>query len=172
MKSLIFALSLLLSVNLSLAQEKKLEAKKVTETKAPAHSHTHDNVQLIKNIYDNFAQGNIEAVGAVMHEKVEWNEAENYPYADGNPYVGMPAILEGVFGRIQSEWEYWTLENLKFHKVEDNMVLVTGRYNAKYKKNGEVIDLQMAHLWTLDNGKVMKFQQYADTKGIADAMAK
>ena len=38
-------------------------------------------------------------------------------------------------------------------------------------KNGAVINLQMAHLWSLKDGKIIKFQQYADTKGIADAMS-
>ena len=56
--------------------------------------------------------------------------------------------------------------------MTNNKVLATGRYQAKYKKNGAVIDLQMAHLWTLNNGKVVAFQQYADTKGINDAMNK
>ncbi len=39
-------------------------------------------------------------------------------------------------------------------------------------KNGAIINLQMAHLWNLKDGKIIKFQQYADTKTIADAMRK
>jgi uncharacterized protein len=30
----------------------------------------------------------------------------------------------------------------------------------------------MAHLWTLKDGKIMKFQQYTDTKQFAEAVKK
>lgn len=130
------------------------------------------NTIAIRKIYDDFAKGDIEAVGAALAKDVVWNEAENFPLADGNPYVGFEAILNGVFARIGSEWEYWNLTNLELHEMTNNKVLATGRYEAKYKKNGAIINLQMAHLWTLNDGKIVAFQQFADTKGIADAMAK
>jgi len=52
------------------------------------------------------------------------------------------------------------------------MVLGTGRYQAKYKKNGAVIDAQFAHVFTLKDGKVIKFQQYTDTKQVSEAIKK
>jgi hypothetical protein len=131
-----------------------------------------DNMVIIQKLYDDFAKGDIPAVGEVMDAKIEWNEAENFPFADGNPYIGFEAILKGVFGRIGTDWEYWNLTNLNYNEMSDNKVLVTGRYQAKYKKNGGIINLQMAHLWNLKDGKITNFQQFADTKGISDAMKK
>jgi hypothetical protein len=37
-----------------------------------------------------------------MDPSIEWNEAENFIYADRNPYVGPQAVLEGVFTRLGS----------------------------------------------------------------------
>lgn len=129
-----------------------------------------DNLSVIKQVYEDFAAGNIEGVTAVMAEDIVWNEAENFPYADGNPYEGSDAIVQGVFARLGGEWEGWSLKDLEFHPVADDMVLVTGRYNAKYKENGKMLDSQMAHIWTLENGKAIGFQQYTDTKKIHDVM--
>ena len=129
-----------------------------------------NNTNTIKNLYADFATGNVPGIGAVMDENIEWNEAENFPYADGNPYIGFDAIVAGVFGRVGAEWEYWNLTDLDYNESTNNKILVTGRYQAKYKKNGAIINLQMAHLWTLRNGKIIAFQQFADTKGIADAI--
>ena len=129
-----------------------------------------DNYIVIQGLYDDFKTGNIPGISAAMDANIVWNEAENFPLADGNPYIGFDAILAGVFAPIGSEWEYWNLEDIKLHKMDDSKVLATGRYNAKYKKNGAEINLQMAHLWTLKEGKIITFQQYADTKGINDAM--
>ncbi|WP_218141010.1 ester cyclase [Hyunsoonleella jejuensis] len=131
-----------------------------------------DNTAIIQKLYADFAAGNIDAVGAIMDENLIWNEAENFPFADGNPYKGFKAVLEGVFSRIMSDWEYWKLSDLEYHEMTNNKVLVTGRYDAKYKKNGAKMNLQMAHLWTIKDGKVVSFQQFADTKGIADVMKK
>ncbi|WP_298536506.1 nuclear transport factor 2 family protein [uncultured Algibacter sp.] len=129
-----------------------------------------DNSNVIQGLYDDFKTGNIPGISAAMDANIVWNEAENFPLADGNPYIGFDAIASGVFGRIMEDWEYWNLADVKLHSVNDNMVLATGRYNAKYKKNGAEINLQMAHLWTLKDGKIVAFQQFADTKGIHDAM--
>ena len=130
------------------------------------------NVITIRTVYENFAKGDIEAVGAVMDEQLVWNEAENFPYADRNPYNGFNAVVEGVFTRIMNEWDNWTLKDMEFYEMTNNQELMTGRYHAKYKKNGASLNLQMAHLWTLKDGKIIAFQQFADTKGIADVMAK
>ncbi len=130
------------------------------------------SVLIIQNMYDSFAKGDVETVISMMSKDIEWNEAESFPYADGNPYIGPEAILVGVFGRIDEEWEYWNLVDLQLMAMENEMVLATGRYQAKYKKNGAVINLQMAHLWTLKNDKIIAFQQFADTLAISKAINK
>jgi len=56
------------------------------------------------------------------------------------------------------------------NEMTNGMVLGTGRYQAKNKKSGKILNAQVAHLWTLKNGKVTKFQQYTDTKQVAEAI--
>jgi hypothetical protein len=68
--------------------------------------------------------------------------------------------------------EYFNLTNVKLHEMADNKVLATLRYNAKVKQNAAQYDAQVAHLWTLKDGKVIAFQQYLDTKKVNDAFNK
>lgn len=131
-----------------------------------------DNVSIVQSAYNAFAAGDVNSVLATFDPNIVWNEAENFPYADGNPYIGGEAIVNGVFGRIGAEWDNFHLTDLNFHDMSNNMVFVTGRYQGTYKKNGGVMNVQMAHLWTLNNGKVVAFQQYADTKGVAKVIGK
>ncbi|MCE2613844.1 nuclear transport factor 2 family protein [Flavobacteriaceae bacterium D16] len=126
--------------------------------------------EYVKKLYNAFAEGDVETVMAGFAEDIEWNEAENFIYSDGNPYVGGAAIGEGVFARLGSEWEYWNLENLQFLNVDTNMVLATGRYKALNKASGKELDAQFAHLWTLRDSLVSSFQQYTDTKQAAEAV--
>lgn len=127
------------------------------------------NVEVINSLYEYFGTGEIPKVLELMDANIVWNEAEGNAYADGNPYVGPEAVLNGVFARIGAEHEYFKVTDVKLHNMLDNKVLATLRYDAKYKK-GKAYNAQVAHVWTLENGKITAFQQYVDTKKIYDAL--
>ncbi|MFC4720872.1 ester cyclase [Geojedonia litorea] len=128
-----------------------------------------DNVNAINHLYNSFAAGDIDSVLAGLDANVVWNEAEGNAYADGNPYIGPEAVLNGVFARVGGEWDGFKLVNIELHDMSNNQVLATLRYNGTYKKTKKSIDAQVAHLWTLKDGKAIAFQQYVDTKQLADA---
>lgn len=121
-----------------------------------------ENVKTVQSMYAAFASGDVPSVLGSMDPEIVWNEAESFPYADGNPYVGPEAIVEGVFMRLGSEWEYWNLAIEKLHDAGDTVV-ARGRYQAKNKATGIEINAQFAHFWGIRDGKAVTFQQYADT---------
>lgn len=130
---------------------------------------TNKNLSLIDGLYQAFAIGDIPGVLGVMDSNIVWNEAEGNAYADGNPYKGPEAVLNGVFGRIMQEHEYFNLKDIELHEMTNDKVLATLRYDAKVK-NGNYYNAQVAHFWTLKDGKVVAFQQYVDTKKLHDAL--
>ena len=138
--------------------------KEVAENNEPT------NADRVKALYDAFAEGDVPTVLAGLTEDVNWNEAENFIYNEGEAFIGHDAVVNGVFARLGSEWEYWNLADKAFMNVEDNMVLVTGRYQAKNKASGKVLDSQFAHLWTMKDSLASKFQQYTDTKQAAEVV--
>ena len=128
------------------------------------------NIQVINALYNGFSTGDMPSVLGLMDPKIKWNEAESNSLAVGNPYIGPDAILEGVFARLGANHEHFGLQEVKVHGMSDNMVLATLRYDAKVKATGKSYNAQAAHLWTLnDEGKITAFQQYVDTKKLADA---
>ena len=66
------------------------------------------NVGIVDGLYKSFAAGDIPGVLVMMDPKIEWNEAEDNKLADGNPYIGPDAILNGVFARIAADHEYFS----------------------------------------------------------------
>ncbi len=120
------------------------------------------NVALIQNTYAAFARGDGPAAFANMDSTIVWNEAEGFPYADRNPYVGPAAIGEGVFFRLATEWDNFQAIPSDFLDAGDTVV-VLGRYKATYKATGAPLDAQFAHVWRLKEGKAISFQQYTDT---------
>ncbi|SFZ93959.1 hypothetical protein SAMN05428642_103459 [Flaviramulus basaltis] len=127
-----------------------------------------ENINTIDSLYKSFAIGDIPSVLAAMDSEIVWNEAEGNSYADGNPYIGPDAVINGVFARIGADHEYFKLKDIELHEMSNDQVLATLRYDAKYK-NDNAYNAQVAHLWTLKDGKIIAFQQYVDTKKLADA---
>ena len=127
------------------------------------------NVALIRAIYDAFAAGDIPGVVGRMSPDMVWNEAENFPYADGNPYRGPEAILGGVFGRLGAEWDGFAALPEEFLDAGDTVV-VLGRYRGSCKATGRALDAQLAHVWRVADGKAVRFQQYTDTLQAARVM--
>lgn len=130
----------------------------------------HDVTGTIERLYQHFDKGEVPEVLALMDNDIEWNEAEGFAYADGNPYIGPEAVLNGVFGRIGAEWDQFAVTDRTFYDVDQDKVLVTGYYQAVHKETQQPIKAQFAHLWWVSNGKIKKFQQYTDTHQWVTAM--
>jgi ketosteroid isomerase-like protein len=128
------------------------------------------NVAVIQDIYAAFARGDGPAALALMDPAMVWNEAENFPYADRNPYVGPAAIGEGVFFRLATEWNGFQAVPAEFLDAGDSVVAL-GRYSATHKATGKALDAQFAHIWRLRDGKATAFQQYTDTAQARDAVS-
>jgi ketosteroid isomerase-like protein len=127
------------------------------------------NVALIRGIYTAFAAGDIPGVLGRMAPDMVWNEAENFPYADGNPYRGHDAIVGGVFARLGGEWDGFTPVPDEFLDAGDTIVML-GRYRGTCKATGKALNAQVAHVWRVAGGKAKGFQQYTDTLQVARVM--
>ena len=128
-----------------------------------------ENVEIIRALYDSFGKGDIPTVLGQMDQDIEWREAENFIYADRNPYVGPQAILEGVFTRLGTEWEGFTVTPEEWLDA-GNHVVVLGSYSGAHKATGREVRAQFAHVWGVRGGRVVRFQQYTDTKQFAEAV--
>ena len=127
-----------------------------------------DNAAFIKTLYDAFAKGDVPTVLGAMDPKIEWSEAEHFPYWTGKPFVGPDAIVAGVFARLGQDFDGFRVDVRRIVGLGDT-VLSEVRYRGRAKKTGKDIDLQAAHVWDVKNGKIVKFQQYVDTWGSAQA---
>lgn len=127
------------------------------------------NVEVVRGLYDAFARGDVLAVLGVMDAGIVWNEAENFPYADQNPYVGPEAVALGVFSRIVAEWEGFRVSVEEYHDAGET-IIARGRYDGRHKGTGRTIHAQFAHVWWLRDGRIVRFQQHVDTLQVARAM--
>ncbi len=124
------------------------------------------NVELVQDIYNAFAAGDVAGVLGRMSPDIVWNEAENFVYADGNPYVGPEAVATGVFARCISEWDGFAVVVEEILDAGETIV-VLARYRGTYRATGRSQNTQAVHVWCISGGKAVRFQQYADTLQVA-----
>ena len=103
----------------------------------------------------------------MMDPNISWTEAEGFPYA--GTYNGPDAVLQGVFMRLGTEWDGFTVRPEDFIDGGDKIV-ATGTYEGKYKATGKSFRAAFAHVWTLRNGKAVAFQQHTDTAKVNEAL--
>ena len=129
-----------------------------------------ENKKTIEGMYEAFGRGDIPVIIGALDPDVEWWEAENFIYADNNPYIGPQAVLEGVFARIGNEWEWFTVTPDEVLDAGESIV-GRGYYAGKYRQTGREVRAQFAHVFSFRNGKVVKFQQYTDTAQFQKAVS-
>ena len=101
----------------------------------------------------------------VMADDIQWTEADGFPLA--GTYVGPQAVLEGVFMRLGEIGDDYAVVPERFVADGDTVVML-GHYAWKHKNSGEPAVVKMAHVLTLDGGKIVRFQQHVDTVRVRD----
>lgn len=127
-------------------------------------------LDIVRGLYAAFAAGDVPAFLAALSPDIRWCEAEGFPLADGNPYIGPDAIVRGVFARLGDHWSEFRVEPGEFAGSGD-VVTMFGRYRAVGKKTGKPLDVQVAHTFWVQDGKVVRFQQMCDTAAVAASLA-
>lgn len=125
-------------------------------------------VERVQEIYEAFGRGDVPAVLGAMDPEIEWREAEGFPY--GGTYHGPDAVLENVFARLGSEWEDFRAVPETY--VDGGQVIVAlGEYSGTYGATGKAFRAPFAHVWWLEAGRAVRFQQFTDTALVREALA-
>ena len=119
------------------------------------------NKEIMESAYASFALGDVPTVLALMDPNIEWREAEGWPLYNGT-FVGPQAIVDGVFMRLGEIGDNFSV-NVNQLVAEGDTVVALGSYTWNRKDSGEPAEVQMAHVWTLDDGKITRMQQHVDT---------
>jgi ketosteroid isomerase-like protein len=127
------------------------------------------NSKTAEAFYAAVGRGDIPSMIGMLDPQIVWNEAENFVYADKSPYIGVDALLTGLFARLAGEWDGFAAVP---HEIIDGgeTVAVLGRYSGAYKATGVKIDAPFVHVFRFKEGKVASFQQYTDTAQFKDAV--
>jgi uncharacterized protein len=124
------------------------------------------NVAVVRRLYA--ARGNPEIIRQVLAQDVRWEVVEGFPY--GGIYVGLDHVLRDFFGRLFADFEDFYATGSEFFESGAH-VIALGVYTARARATGKAFTARFAHVWTLQDGMIVRLQQCADTVQLTRALA-
>jgi uncharacterized protein len=126
------------------------------------------NVNLVKEMYAAFGQGQIDRIVQTCVPDVEW-EMVGRPtdYPGFGKRTGHTGVLE-FFGTVADNLEFSEFTPREFYPCGDK-VFVLGQYAMTVKKTGQPFRSEWIHVFTIQNGRVVSFREFTDTAQAAEA---
>ncbi len=118
------------------------------------------DVQTVREGYEAFNRQEIPNVLERFDPQIEWTEPGGAAAAPSGTYRGAQAVAEKVFSLVPEHFEELHPQPEQFIDAGDHIVVV-GRFRGR-SKTGAMLDAPFAHVWTMRNGKVVRFHNYVD----------
>jgi ketosteroid isomerase-like protein len=126
-----------------------------------------NNKALIEKVYAAFGRGDVQTILDTLTPNVEWT-------LEGPAVIPFAGKRIGV-AQVRTFFEALatTQENQKLtiddYIAQGDKVATTGRYSAVVKATARRFDCAVAHVFTVRDGKIVNFLDFADTAQMADA---
>ena len=117
-----------------------------------------DRVEVVEDLYSAFANGDGAKLGELLAD-THWVEAPGMPY--GGVYRGFSQVAENVFGPIGRDVTEFSAVPDEIIPAGEDRVLSIGTYRGT--GSAGPLEAPFAHLWTVYDGRITHFVQFADT---------
>jgi uncharacterized protein len=123
------------------------------------------NVSVVRRLYE--ARGDPNVIRQVLGREVRWEVVEGFPY--GAVYEGLDNVLSDFFGRLFGDFDEFVAAGSEFFESGQH-VIALGSYSGRARRTGKRFTARFAHVWTLQDGFIVRLQQCADTVQLARAL--
>ena len=122
----------------------------------------------IETLYARLGERDYEAVMSYLADDIVWIVADNSPLVDHSPYHGIAEVRLGVFERLTADFDKLVFDAKEIFECKGGeRVVALGYYYFRFHGQAEERKAQVAHVWTIRDGRAVKFQQYLDTLQVA-----
>jgi uncharacterized protein len=127
-----------------------------------------DPTDTVKRFYNALTRGDVAAVLELLDPRVQWTEAESFPYYSGT-WEGPEAVLNNLLVPLARDWKDFSASAHEFI-ASGNRVVSLGVYTGIFKRTGRAIKVGFAHVWMVRHGKLARFDMYTDTAKVLEAV--
>jgi ketosteroid isomerase-like protein len=126
------------------------------------------NMEIVQGHYAAAARGDLEGMLAPLSPEISWTEAEGSLYA--GTYRGPEAVVQNVFAPIGEQWENFAVD-IDRMIADGGYVVAIGHYSGTHRHTGRPFRTRMVHIWRLEGGLAVEFEQILDNEPMNRAAA-
>jgi ketosteroid isomerase-like protein len=122
------------------------------------------NKKIVQNAYAAFGRGDIPGVLATLDPNVDWEAVIGADPATV-PTAGARRGVDAVAGFFKALGETTVFEQFEPREfiAEDDQVACIGFYKARVKKTGGVVSSSWVMVFTVRNGRIVRFREWSDS---------
>jgi len=117
--------------------------------------------ELARAFYAAVSRGDVPGVIGLLHPDLHWTEAEGFPYYSGT-WRTAEEVVDKLLIPLMRDWDNFSAVAVDYI-VEGNRVVSLGAYAGVNKATGKAMRAPFAHVWQVADGKLARFDMYADT---------
>lgn len=124
------------------------------------------NLEVIQALYRAFAERDIPSILGIVDPQVEIQQTPVLPWGgEFKGWQGLDQFMDGLIHHIRSAVEITELIDAA------ESIVALGYTRGTVNRNGAPFEIRIAHVWTLREGKVLRFQPYIQTPGMLAILA-
>jgi ketosteroid isomerase-like protein len=108
---------------------------------------------------DAISRGDVDAALEVCHEEIEFSSMLGQ--LEGATYHGHAGIRR-YFRDVAAAWDAWEMETESTLPAPDGRVVIVLRMHVRGRESGVPLELRVAHIWELRDGKLWRSAAYRD----------
>ena len=126
-----------------------------------------DNLGIVRKIYEAFGKGDLATILNLLADGVDWAYPGPKDIPFGGSWHGRDRVAQ-FFAAVGEHLEVLDFGVGQFIAQEDTVV-VLGHERMRVKTTGRVYETEWAHVYTLRQGRVERFREYANSAAVAEA---
>lgn len=118
-----------------------------------------ENVAVVQSLYEAYARGDLETIFSLLDSEIEVYQSSRLPW--GGTYKGLEGfgafigkLTEHIESRVTTE---------RFIDDQEGHVVSVGYTRGRALATGKEFDVPEAHVWTVKDGKLVRYESYIDT---------
>jgi ketosteroid isomerase-like protein len=115
-----------------------------------------------ERLYEAFARTDGQALFNLLTDDFVGTVSTGMPHGVGGEHHGPVDMITGVWGRIATIYDMH-VDPVEYLPVDDNQIVVIGRYWGPARDGGSAVDAAFAHVITTRGDRIAALRQITDT---------